>query len=102
MTSSYQTQFKSINYTALKPGVRLIVTGAVHGNETCGTTAIPLPWPTPGRLNSPPSVPSVPPWQTSPEATVQTSVPVPSTVVLTARPKTRTVLPTASNFCTRL
>ncbi|MFD2367189.1 succinylglutamate desuccinylase/aspartoacylase family protein [Pseudoduganella sp. GCM10020061] len=40
MTSSYQTQFKSINYTAMKPGVRLIVTGAVHGNETCGTTAI--------------------------------------------------------------
>jgi predicted deacylase len=33
-------QFKSIEYTALQPGPRLIVTGAVHGNETCGTHAI--------------------------------------------------------------
>lgn len=33
-------QFKSINYTGLDKGVRLIVTGAVHGNETCGTRAI--------------------------------------------------------------
>lgn len=32
--------FKSINYTGPKQGVRLIVTGAVHGNETCGTKAI--------------------------------------------------------------
>jgi predicted deacylase len=32
--------FKSINYTGLGRGPRLIVTGAVHGNETCGTTAI--------------------------------------------------------------
>lgn len=40
MTSSFKTQFRSVNYTAMKKGVRLIVTGAVHGNETCGTTAI--------------------------------------------------------------
>ena len=32
--------FESINFTAPAPGARLIVTGAVHGNETCGTTAI--------------------------------------------------------------
>ena len=32
--------FKSIQYTGTNPGVRLIVTGAVHGNETCGTKAI--------------------------------------------------------------
>ena len=31
---------KSLNFTGLKPGPRLIVTGAVHGNETCGTVAI--------------------------------------------------------------
>jgi predicted deacylase len=28
------------NYSAQHPGIRLIVTGAVHGNETCGTKAI--------------------------------------------------------------
>jgi predicted deacylase len=33
-------QFKSISYTGLQPGPRLIVLGAVHGNETCGTRAI--------------------------------------------------------------
>ena len=33
-------QFKSIRYAGLKPGPRLLVTGAVHGNETCGTLAI--------------------------------------------------------------
>ncbi len=32
--------FKSVNLSGLKPGPRLIVTGAVHGNETCGTKAI--------------------------------------------------------------
>lgn len=32
--------FKSVNFTGLKPGPRLIITGAVHGNETCGTQAI--------------------------------------------------------------
>ncbi|MGZ5131365.1 MAG: succinylglutamate desuccinylase, partial [Caldimonas sp.] len=32
--------FKSICYASLHPGTRLIVLGAVHGNETCGTRAI--------------------------------------------------------------
>jgi len=32
--------FESIHFQALAPGPRLIVTGAVHGNETCGTVAI--------------------------------------------------------------
>ena len=36
----HQLQFKSIEYAGLAPGPRLIVTGAVHGNETCGTQAI--------------------------------------------------------------
>ncbi|MGE0311347.1 MAG: succinylglutamate desuccinylase/aspartoacylase family protein [Lautropia sp.] len=29
-----------VQYRSLQPGPRLIVTGAVHGNETCGPTAI--------------------------------------------------------------
>jgi predicted deacylase len=32
--------FKSVTYRGLESGPRLIVTGAVHGNETCGTQAI--------------------------------------------------------------
>ena len=32
--------FKSVTYLATQPGARLIVLGAVHGNETCGTRAI--------------------------------------------------------------
>ena len=32
--------FKSISYASLAPGTRLIVLGAVHGDETCGTRAI--------------------------------------------------------------
>jgi predicted deacylase len=40
MTSARDLQFKSINYTGLASGPRLIITGAVHGNETCGTRAI--------------------------------------------------------------
>ena len=40
MTSPRDLQFKSINYTGLGKGPRLIITGAVHGNETCGTKAI--------------------------------------------------------------
>ena len=40
MTSAPELQFKSINYTGLDSGPRLIITGAVHGNETCGTRAI--------------------------------------------------------------
>ena len=33
-------QFKSVSYEGLERGPKLIVTGAVHGNETCGTRAI--------------------------------------------------------------
>ncbi|MFC0131794.1 succinylglutamate desuccinylase [Massilia eurypsychrophila] len=40
MTTARDLQFKSINYTGLGKGPRLIITGAVHGNETCGTMAI--------------------------------------------------------------
>ncbi len=32
--------FKSVTYNALVPGNRLLVLGAVHGNEKCGTQAI--------------------------------------------------------------
>ena len=32
--------FKSVAYTAVAPGTALIVLGAVHGNETCGTKGI--------------------------------------------------------------
>lgn len=32
--------FKSVSYTGLAPGPRVIILGAVHGNETCGTRAI--------------------------------------------------------------
>ncbi len=32
--------FHSVSFTGLQPGVKLIVLGAVHGNETCGTQAI--------------------------------------------------------------
>jgi predicted deacylase len=32
--------FKSVSYDSLAPGTRLVITGAVHGNETCGTRAI--------------------------------------------------------------
>lgn len=40
MTFAHQLQFKSVEYGGQHPGTRLIVTGAVHGNETCGTQAI--------------------------------------------------------------
>lgn len=33
-------QFRSITFTALKPGPKLIVLGAVHGNEVSGSKAI--------------------------------------------------------------
>jgi len=33
-------QFKSVTYAGLQPGPRLIVLGAVHGNEICGTQGI--------------------------------------------------------------
>jgi predicted deacylase len=32
--------FKSITYATAQPGTRLVVLGAVHGDETCGTRAI--------------------------------------------------------------
>jgi predicted deacylase len=32
--------FQSIQFSAVSPGPRLLVTGAVHGNEVCGTVAI--------------------------------------------------------------
>src|SRR6185369_14325966 len=32
--------FKSVRYAGTAPGPRLVVTGAVHGNEVCGTRAI--------------------------------------------------------------
>jgi len=40
MTPARDFQFKSVNYTGLGQGPRLIVMGATHGNETCGTKAI--------------------------------------------------------------
>ena len=44
MTDSHNVpadlHFKSVNYTGLQSGPRLIITGAVHGNETCGAVAI--------------------------------------------------------------
>ncbi len=35
-----EMHFRAVSYMGLKPGPRLIVLGAVHGNETCGTKAI--------------------------------------------------------------
>src|SRR5258708_11985171 len=35
-----ELHFKSVTYRGQEAGPRLIVTGAVHGNETCGTKAI--------------------------------------------------------------
>ena len=41
MTSSAPLHpYKSIRYVGRAPGPRLIATGAVHGNEVCGTRAI--------------------------------------------------------------
>ncbi len=40
MTDASKLHFKSVNYTGQNQGRRLIVTGAVHGNETCGTKGI--------------------------------------------------------------
>lgn len=39
-TNVVPMQFKSVTLTGLAPGPKLIVLGAVHGNETCGTRAI--------------------------------------------------------------
>jgi len=40
MSEIESLHFQSVSFTGLAPGVRLIVLGAVHGNETCGTQAI--------------------------------------------------------------
>jgi predicted deacylase len=40
MIDAENIQFKSHQYGGQHSGTRLIVTGAVHGNETCGTEAI--------------------------------------------------------------
>ncbi|GGY89075.1 succinylglutamate desuccinylase/aspartoacylase family protein [Pseudoduganella plicata] len=40
MTATAALQFRSVTYTGLGAGPRLIVTGAVHGNETAGTQGI--------------------------------------------------------------
>ena len=40
MTDASKMHFKSVNYTGQGKGRRLIITGAVHGNETCGTKGI--------------------------------------------------------------
>ena len=39
-SESQVPQLKSIAYEGVAPGPRLIILGAVHGNETCGTRAI--------------------------------------------------------------
>ncbi len=40
MTEPESLYFQSVSFTGMAPGARLIVLGAVHGNETCGTQAI--------------------------------------------------------------
>lgn len=40
MPHGQERQFHSQRHGGQQPGVRLIITGAVHGNETCGTKAI--------------------------------------------------------------
>jgi predicted deacylase len=40
MKSTAQLHFRSVEYTGQGPGPCLIVMGATHGNETCGTVAI--------------------------------------------------------------
>lgn len=40
MTSASNFHFKSVNYTGLGQGPRVIIMGATHGNEVCGTKAI--------------------------------------------------------------
>lgn len=40
MSETESLHFQSVSFTGLAPGARLIVLGAVHGNETCGTQAI--------------------------------------------------------------
>jgi succinylglutamate desuccinylase len=38
--TDYDMYFHALTYTGLQPGPRVIILGAVHGNETCGTQAI--------------------------------------------------------------
>lgn len=40
MNTKSALHFQSTTFTGLEAGMRLIVLGAVHGNETCGTVAI--------------------------------------------------------------
>lgn len=40
MSDQLPTSLQRLQYTAFTPGPRLLVLGAVHGNETCGTQAI--------------------------------------------------------------
>ncbi|MEO7888318.1 MAG: succinylglutamate desuccinylase/aspartoacylase family protein [Polaromonas sp.] len=40
MTQNHPTHLRAHTFHGLAPGPRLLVTGAVHGNETCGTRAI--------------------------------------------------------------
>ena len=40
MSELESLHFQSVSFAGLAPGARLIVLGAVHGNETCGTRAI--------------------------------------------------------------
>ncbi|MDE2427880.1 MAG: succinylglutamate desuccinylase/aspartoacylase family protein, partial [Burkholderiales bacterium] len=40
MSTNYPFHFKSIRFSSPQAGPRVIVTGAVHGNETCGTAGI--------------------------------------------------------------
>jgi predicted deacylase len=40
MSEPGSLHFQSTSFTGLAPGTRLVVLGAVHGNETCGTQAI--------------------------------------------------------------
>jgi len=40
MKPTPQTHFKSVSYQGVGAGPRVIIMGAVHGNETCGTQAI--------------------------------------------------------------
>lgn len=40
MTDPASLHFQSVSFTGYAPGARVVVLGAVHGNETCGTQAI--------------------------------------------------------------
>ncbi|MFZ6656790.1 succinylglutamate desuccinylase [Undibacterium sp. TJN19] len=40
INKSYSQHFQSSSFSSPQPGTSIIITGAVHGNETCGTAAI--------------------------------------------------------------